>query len=441
MGNFEIYKSSAGSGKTYTLVLRYLSLALKEHGYFRHILAITFTNKAANEMKQRIINGLIHLADPQKYADSPTVRFMLPDLAKEMALSAEEVTVRAVSELKLLLHDYDNFAISTIDSFVTKLIRSFAHDLYLPVDFTIETDQERLLIKAVDRLLSKAGLDEEITRVLVAFAESKSEDEKDWRIEKDLFTVSEELLKEESFDPVRLLTTIPLSTYRELAVKIRLFVKRFETDLSRVASRALDFLKNAGIQPDWLFQKEKGIAGYFEKFRNKEISLEVKTYVRKTIDENCWYSKSTPVEIQRIVDEAVPQLRIYFDEIRNRLQEHGATYFLLKMVGDALYQIAVVGEIEKELEEVKRDNDLLFISEFNKIITDVIIREPVPFIYERIGEKFRHYLVDEFQDTSELQWKNLLPLFGNSLATGSKNLVVGDGKQAIYRFRNGQVDQ
>lgn len=441
MANFEIYKSSAGSGKTYTLVLRYLSLALKEPGYFRHILAITFTNKAANEMKQRVVSSLLHLSDPVKYQDMPAVRFMLADLEKETGLDAKEISARAGSQLRMLLHDYDNFAVSTIDSFVTKIIRSFAHDLYLPADFAIETDQERLLVEAVDRLLSRAGLDDELTRVLVEFTESKSEDEKDWRIENDLKEIAGELFREESYGPVKQLKEIPLTRYRELSAGIRRFTKSFENELAGYAKKALDVIRDNGIDPDWLFQKKSGIAGFFARFADKQISIEPNSYVKKTIEENCWYSKSTAPEIQRAINSVSERLREQYMLISNRLQQHGPTYFLLDMVGRVLYQSAVLGEIEKELEQVKTDKNLLMISEFNRLITDIVVREPVPFIYERIGEKFRHYLVDEFQDTSELQWKNLLPLIANSLAGGHKNLVVGDGKQAIYRFRNGQVDQ
>jgi len=441
MKNFEIYKSSAGSGKTYTLVLRYLSLALREKGYFRYILAITFTNKAANEMKQRVVNGLIHLSDPLKFAQTSTVKFMLPDLVKETSLEASEITRRAGEELRFLLHDYDNFTISTIDSFVTKIIRTFAHDLYLPVDFAIETDQERILTEAIDRLLSRAGLDDEITRVLVEFTESKAEDEKDWRIENDLKEIAKELFREESYGPVKQLSNVPLEKYHELTVSIKHFTKAFEDELAGYAASALTLMKENGVQPEWLYQKNNGIAGFFSKTARKEFTLEENKYVRKTIEEDWWYSKGTAPDIQRAVDAISSRLKEQYLLIFNRLQQQGPTYFLLKMVGNVLYQVAVLGEIEKELEGVKRDKNLLFISEFNKLITDIIIREPVPFIYERIGERFRHYLIDEFQDTSELQWKNLLPLIANSLSGGNINLVVGDGKQAIYRFRNGQVDQ
>ncbi len=441
MANFEVYKSSAGSGKTYTLVLRYLSLALKENGYFRHILAITFTNKAANEMKQRIVSGLVHLSDPVKFALTPTVRFMLSDLVNETGLDKEDITRRAGEQLKMLLHDYDNFAVSTIDSFVTKIIRTFAHDLYLPADFSIETDLDRLLAETVDRLLSRAGLEDELTRVLVEFTESKSDDEKDWHIEKDLRDIARELYREESNDPVKLLSQVPLTKYSELAANIRNFTKSFENELAGYAKKALAIIAENNIDTDWLYQKKSGIAGFFAKLAEKQITLAPGAHALKTIEENHWYSKSTPTAIQQAIDVVSSSLREQYELIHSRLQQHGTTYFLLRLVNNVLYQLAVLGEIEKEFEIVKKDKNLLMISEFNKRITNIILQEPVPFIYERIGEKFRHYLIDEFQDTSELQWKNLLPLIANSLAGSHKNLVVGDGKQAIYRFRNGQVDQ
>ena len=176
--NFSVYKSSAGSGKTYTLVREYIALALQSPAYFRHILAITFTNKAANEMKQRIVQGLVQLADPATYSEGAVIRFMLPDLAKTTAYSNEEITKRAKSVLTRILHEYDDFSVRTIDSFVSRIIRTFAHDLHLPVDFEIEMDRDLMLDQAVDQLISKAGIDKELTNILVDFTEAKADDEK-----------------------------------------------------------------------------------------------------------------------------------------------------------------------------------------------------------------------------------------------------------------------
>jgi len=160
-----------------------------------------------------------------------------------------------------------------------------------------------------------------------------------------------------------------------------------------------------------------------------------------TINDDHWFVAKIDFAQRAAIESIKPQLTALYQECMSIMDVGLRDYKLLGMISNQLYQLGVISAIEKELEEVKKERRVLHVSEFNKRITDIILKEPVPFIYERIGEKFKNYLIDEFQDTSDLQWKNLLPLIANSLAAGQFNLVVGDGKQAIYRFRNGQVEQ
>ena len=160
----------------------YIALALQSPTYFKHILAITFTNKAANEMKQRIVQGLIQLANPVAYSQGAIIKFMLPDLQKATGFSAVEIENKSKAAIIRVLHEYDDFAVRTIDSFVSRIIRTFAHDLHLPVDFEIEMDRDLLLDEAVAQLIAKSGIDKELTSILVDFTEAKAEDEKSWQI-------------------------------------------------------------------------------------------------------------------------------------------------------------------------------------------------------------------------------------------------------------------
>ncbi len=454
MGSFTVYKSSAGSGKTYTLVREYLLLALFGNSrkldpgevffpdYFRHILAITFTNKAAAEMKERILTALMQLSYPEQFSGSGSIRFMLPELTRLATCSDEEVTLRAKKVLKSLLHDYDNFAISTIDSFVTRIIQTFAHDLHLPADFRIELDTQALLQPAVDRLISKVGSNRDLTDLLSKFAETKAEDEKNWNIENDILQVSQHLFTEDGYPFVRKLNETTSEQVIYIAGFIRRFCKEFELQLAETAGEAVRICEESGIRPDDFFQSSKGIGAYFYKIaKGNWENPKPNSYVRKTANENNWYSRTQDKRIASLIDRHTGCLLEVYQNIQAQIDAQYPDYVLLKLVEKNIYQIGVLSAVEQEVEQLKQEQNVLHISEFNRRITEIIQSEPAPFIYERIGEKYHHYLLDEFQDTSELQWKNLLPLLNNALATRQFNLIVGDGKQAIYRWRNGQVDQ
>ncbi|MBK7213635.1 MAG: UvrD-helicase domain-containing protein [Bacteroidales bacterium] len=440
MDKFVVYKSSAGSGKTFTLVREYIALALKSPSYFRHILAITFTNKAANEMKQRVVQSLVHLSAPDLYPNSSTIKNMWDGLSQKTGYSKPEIVEKSQEVLRTLLHSYDDFSVRTIDSFVSRIIRTFANDLHLPVDFEIEMDKDVLLDEAVDRLIAKAGLDDEITRILLEFTESKAEDEKNWHIESDFKTVGGYLFSEDGYAVSGKLKLISPSDILSIVKSIKSFRKSFESRLSVPAGKALDLIRSNGINLESFFYGKSGIGVYFNNIYNVKIGAP-NSRVLTTVEHGSWFAAKAEVDQKNAIIAIQSQLAEFYQEIAGEIDRNLTGYSLLGMVSRQIFQLGVISALEKELNDIKTERRILHVSEFNKLITDIIMNEPVPFIYERTGEKYRNYLIDEFQDTSELQWKNLLPLLTDSLATDNFNLVVGDGKQAIYRFRNGEVEQ
>jgi len=211
--SFTVYKSSAGSGKTFTLVKEYLRLILPEPDQFRHILAITFTNKAANEMKDRVLSSLKELSELTDGTNSATSRNLLPVLITETKLSEDEISRKAGEALKLILHNYSDFSIGTIDSFSHRIIRTFAHDFGLPVNFNVEVDSDELLSTAVDLLIDKVGTDAGLTNLLVRFIESRVDDEQDWNIERILLNFARILLDEEGNQHLAKLKDITLEDF------------------------------------------------------------------------------------------------------------------------------------------------------------------------------------------------------------------------------------
>lgn len=440
--SFTVYKSSAGSGKTFTLVKEYLRLILPEPDQFRHILAITFTNKAANEMKDRVLSSLKELSELTDGTNSATSRNLLPVLITETKLSEDEISRKAGEALKLILHNYSDFSIGTIDSFSHRIIRTFAHDFGLPVNFNVEVDSDELLSTAVDLLIDKVGTDAGLTNLLVRFIESRVDDEQDWNIERILLNFARILLDEEGNQHLAKLKDITLEDFSRIAGLLKNQTSNFEQKIGILAAKAVGLIESSNLSSADFFHGGSGISRYFEKLSKGNISsIDPNSYVSKTIDEDKWTSGSAgPVEKAAIM-RIKPELTAIYMEIQHTNEEGENLYQLSLAVLKTLFPMAVLNVIGQVLDGFKKQNNIVHISEFNQRISRFILHEPVPFIYERLGEKFKHILIDEFQDTSIMQWHNLIPLVENSLSSGYFNLVVGDGKQAIYRWRNGDVRQ
>ena len=437
--SFTVYKSSAGSGKTYTLVREYLKIAIssEREDHYRHILAITFTNKAANEMKERILKALVGLAE-----NSTDIQDLKTTLGQDLGLKDEVIIYRASQILKHVLHNYADFSISTIDKFVHKVIRIFAFDLKLPLNFEVELDPTELLSKAIDELINKVGKEKELTDTLLKYTEEKAEAELSWHIENDIEHFAKSLLKEEHQNFINQLRNLSLGQFSVLRNEIRTLIKVFEDDFVALGEKGKAIIDNLDIPLSSLAHGKNGIVSYFNYWSNlRTDKLHPNSYVQKIVSQDKWTSAKATVSDKHKIDEVKSEIIAIYIETQEVLKDSLNQYIKLKLLYDNIYGLAVLNEIEKVLTEIKSENNILHISEFNKRIATIVLNEPAPFIYERIGERYSNYLIDEFQDTSELQWQNLLPLLDNSLASGNFNMVVGDGKQAIYRWRGGDVDQ
>jgi ATP-dependent exoDNAse (exonuclease V) beta subunit len=450
--NFTIYKSSAGSGKTFTLVKEYLALALNDVSNppqaYKHILAVTFTNKAAAEMKERIIKALKELSEDDYATISNGTKTLLVALKAHKKLNTQQVLddkiirKRAQQILTAILHNYSDFAIGTIDSFVHKVVRTFAFDLKIPMSFEIEMDDDKLLTQAIDLLIAQIGNDDRLTRALVEFTESKTDDEKSWHIENDLKQFAKNLLNEEGavyIDKLRHLKTDDFFKIKDILFSE---IKKFETSVVKEAEKGVQLIKKSGLSAKDFYYGDKGIAVYFEKLANGRIDyISPNTYAQASVGEDKWYGGKVSEHAKSDIDAIKSDLLDCFSAIQIIKDEGYSNYVLFNLINKNIYSLAVLNEIEKLLNEYKSQNNILHISEFNKMISKIVMNEPIPFIYERLGERYSNYLVDEFQDTSVLQFQNLLPLIDNSLANGYFTMLVGDGKQAIYRWRGGEVEQ
>lgn len=437
--SFSIYDAAAGSGKTFTLVKEYLKqiLSSKSEDYFKHLLAITFTNKAVAEMKQRIVETLVNFSEEKSIMEPLP---MMLKIAEETGKSLVEIQTQSQKTLKTLLHNYAAFSVETIDRFNHRLIRTFARDLKLATNFEVTLETDELLAEAVDLLLSKAGENKEITKVLLDFALEKTDDDKSWDISRDIANAARLLYDENDSAHVSNLKQKSLDDFLEFKKQLLKKKKVLSGKIETIAAETLQLIDESGLQ----FDDFSGsyLPKHFQNLATGRYDLNFGAKWQETMGEKPLYPGRVSAAIGGIIDELTPTFIANFQQTKSSV-------FQLLLVENMLKNItplSVINLVSHEIETIKEEKNILPISEFNSLINKEIKNQPAPFIYERLGEKYRHFFIDEFQDTSKLQWENLIPLIDNALSqqlgpTSCSLLLVGDAKQSIYRWRGGLPEQ
>ena len=430
---FQVYNASAGSGKTYTLTKEYLKILLvaPANDTYKKILAITFTNKAVEEMKSRIIESLIAFTKDE--VTEKTADFMR-EIAAEIKLDVPSIQQKSRKILKNLIHNYAAFDISTIDKFTHRIIRTFTHDLNLPTNFDVTLDTDELLKNAIDVVVAKAGEDEELTQILINFAKSKTDDDKSWDVTLDLYEVSRLILNEEHFFNFGKLSDKSVDDFSKIAEKIKLKIESNKLKIKENAKFILDdFAANNLTEED--FDRKT--------FYNHVANL----FNEKATEYDFVNEKEIGVPKKSNNSEVVRRLAPTWKEKLTHIYKAKTENALFDLIIKNMIPLSLINVIYKEYKQLQEDQNVLSISDFNAIIHNEIKDQPAPFIYERLGDKYRHYFIDEFQDTSQLQWENFIPLIDNALASedldGTKGslMIVGDPKQSIYRWRGGKAEQ
>ena len=429
---FLIVNASAGSGKTYNLVRNYLRLLLSENddrAEISQIMAMTFTNKASIEMKSRIMSDLNKLANGKEETNS-----YLEEIAGFVGTTPEAIRTRARVVLRKILHQYEDFNVMTIDKFNLRLIRSFARDLDLPETFEISLDDTLILEKAIDELLSNidAKNQTKLYQLALNFAKSNLEEENDWNLKKILLSKAKVLTNEGYFQIIRTLSKTDFNKEQldlwklqfkaekeELIIRLnslnRLFLEA-GIDANAFAGKTTTFnpiVFNLNLNPEPIsFLKE-----------SKRTDANLKN-ILKTIEEGKETQFSPAyLEFLRFINEKSP----YWIELDFKIQQ--------------FHLLSILKELALSMDDIRNKESIIRVSEFNKLVAELVQNEDAPFIYERLGSRFNHFFLDEFQDTSRLQWLNIVPLIHNSLGGNYFNFIVGDPKQSIYRFKNGVAEQ
>ncbi len=448
---FKIVSSSAGSGKTYTLTKEYLKLALQSDNayYFKHILAITFTKAATREMKDRIMVKLEAFANGH---EDPMLHDIIQELYPESLADREgayklrerDIRIRANRVFKQILHDYSDFAILTIDSFVQRVVSAFTDELGIPFSFEVEMEAGELLLMAVERMLEKTGDDAytELTDILESFYLEAGQEGKNYHsLPEAMAGFANDLLNEQRYAAIMKNAHLSAKDFKKIRRQLVSALRKWENQLVQWAEKGHQLILESGLD-----EKDFSYGTVFRYFKKRTDTSDAMTEPgarEKDAFENDkgWLTKTARPFVVEAVAQIKPQLVDFYERIEeNRLAVSG-NYFLYQQLIPHLYHLSLLNEIKEEFDRQLRENNRVHISEFNQKILQIVTEDPVPFIYERMGEKFNHILIDEFQDTSKLQFANVLPLIDNSLGYDHFNLAVGDSKQAIYRFRGGDMDQ
>lgn len=429
-----IYSASAGSGKTYTLVKSYLRLILLDDvsvNQFSKIMAMTFTNKAALEMKSRIIKALDDLSKPDRSTkgekEQADAHKYLSDIAKDFDLSEKQVIARAQAALTGILHQYEDFSVMTIDKFNLRLIRSFASDLNMDVNFKVVINEEEVNQRVIDDILN--DVDKSFTsiyaKVFYDLASDRIEDGKGWNFERDLFNYANILKYEKN---LALINQFNLEDIRNSKTEIYERLSNIKMGMNQLISK----LKNDVIPyRDQLPFSSRSNAPFLKRLDN--------------LDANSFAACSslfTDAMARALNDslmegEAASVFYDFYPRFFVLLEEWEET----DKIRQSYYYIVLLKMMQERLQNFRNEEQIVRISEFNQMISELLAKENSLFIYEKLGTRFEHYLLDEFQDTSRLQWLNIIPLIHESLGHRYFNLIVGDPKQSIYRFRGGLAEQ
>lgn len=432
MQNFIILKASAGSGKTFNLARKYLEFAFSEPYYFKHILAVTFTNKATTELKNRILKEFYLISSGE---DSDHLSYLITTLQ----YSAVEIQHKAKDILSNILQDFSNFHIYTIDGFFQGILKGFFRELGINTQYNIELSLNQVLDRATDALFFELAEsnNEQLIAWLTHFSESEIEEGNTWNLKSKIKKLGEELFTEtyKSFTPANEDTSKTLREIDDLRKRLLIENKTFWEKAQNHANEiALNVQKHGFTTNDF-------------KGKSRSFMAQIKNILK---DKSSYEYTGSLANFVDNVEKVAPNgkggeiIRAYYDNTLNALLKELNNLFEAEypiavrntLILKNLYSLGVIKYVQDSIRKINTEQNTILISDSNELIQKITSGSDTPFIYEKSGNKFWNYMIDEFQDTSRMQWNNLKPLVDNSLAYNKENLIVGDVKQAIYRWRN-----
>ncbi|MBR3897519.1 MAG: UvrD-helicase domain-containing protein [Bacteroidaceae bacterium] len=434
MSSLLVYKASAGSGKTFTLAVEYIKLLIQNPTAYRHILAVTFTNKATGEMKERILSQLYGIAK----GDSGSKAY-LDKICAELEMSPEVVRKKAGEALTWMIHDYSRFQVTTIDSFFQMVMRNLARELGLGASMNIELDTTGTLDNAVDKMIEQLDEHSPVFNHLLQYIEELIKEDKSWKIIDSIKDFARDIFREEFMERRTILhdklsSQDFIPTYKKLLEGLR---KKTEAPLQETVDSFFQQLKKKGLDYTVFKGGAKGIGSYFKKLQEKNYSDKIRnaTVEKCLLDINEW---RTAKSHDALKDDAfltdMQALLIKAEKLRKAAVP---VINSCKLSLEHINKVSLLAAIDDEVHEQNRRKNIFLLAETNILLRQLIDDNDSSFVFEKIGANIRHVMIDEFQDTSRLQWKNFQMLLVEGLSQGADSLIVGDVKQAIYRWRSG----
>ena len=432
-----ILSASAGSGKTYRLAYKYILDTLRYYEdkpyLYRAILAVTFTNKATEEMKSRILNRYAELAtDPSKSE-------YIGDLRRDLPLSDEEYARRAKSILKRILHDYSHFTVLTIDKFFQRIMRAFVKELGVDVNYNLQIKSDDVVSQSADALIESIRGDEELQQWVVEYARETIDEDRKWNeIRENILSIGKQAIGDKSRDALQSTTT--KKQLKEVTFATRQRINEAVDKMAELGDEALTIIKEKGVDLDSFNGRAGGFISTFTKAKNKclnSIGNPAYSVLSGTKD---WYSKETArTPIASVIDTITPSLSELLNEICDIFDSTLKLRTMEGILWSKFRSFALLKDIYAKIQEVCQTENMMLLSETKNLLTELIKDNDTPFIYEKTGNRFERYMIDEFQDTSLREWNNFIPLLLNAMAMAEDEaiFIVGDVKQAIYRWRGG----
>ena len=433
MSDLSVYKASAGSGKTFTLAVEYIKLLVHNPTAYRHILAVTFTNKATGEMKERILCQLYGITVGDK--DS---RNYLDKICQETGYSEAFVRERTGEALSNIIHDYNNFQVMTIDSFFQTVMRSLARELRLGASLNIELDTNSVLDAAVDKLISGLHIDSFVFGHILNYIEKLIAEDKTWKIIDAVKEFGREIWKEKFLENRESLHQKLQSKEYITAFNNQLVIlmKEAKRPLKEIQEDFFQSLSQAGLTELNLKNGARGIGSYFKKLRQEDFTDKIRnaTVEKCLVDINEWRTKNHDPALTDQLVSHLQSLLIKAEELRPQaLKVINSCRLSLEHI-DKVFLLAA---IDKQVHQTNEEKNRFLLAETNILLNQLIGEGDSSFVFEKTGADIRHVMIDEFQDTSSLQWRNFRMLLLEGLSHGASSLIVGDVKQAIYRWRGG----
>lgn len=430
----KIYNASAGSGKTFFLVKNYLHILLRSPNSdeFKKILALTFTNKASEEMKNRILECIKEFS---KKKVKKEYSYLFDSLSKDLQLTNYQIHSRSKKILYEILKDFSSFTISTIDKFTYNIIRSFFSS-----EKKLEMDTNNFLYEIVKNILYRLKSSEKWSTILVESSLEKLKEGKNWDLSKELYKLTKIMIDENSFFPLKKIKDYSLYDLMKLK---KIMIKRtikFENKCKKQGNTFFNILKKNSIKKESFIHLD--LPRFFQKMKTGNIFFNpLNKRLEKYMQSNIFFSKDFIKKNKEIKLIEINKIRSLYHKTISIYEKNISSYIIDKLLLKDINLFSSIHEIEKEFYIIKNEKKIILNAELNKILHEKIIQGLFPRIYEMMGMQYKYYFIDEFQDTSFLQWQNIKFLVENALSENGSAMIVGDPKQSIYRWRGGDVNQ